>query len=238
MKKTLNKILHIVVDVLIVMILIVSVLILTITLTSQSNLGVPNILGNAPIAVLTDSMKGDAPDDFSAGDLIICKVVDDPLSASYKEGDVVTFKYDIDSNNQDDFVTHRIYKVNADGTYLTKGDNNVNYDQNENNQVVFPNISNSDIVATYSGTKISGLGSVINYLQTSMGFFLCVLLPMIIFFLYQAVRVVINVISYNKEKALEQAQATIAAASDLTEEQKKKAIEEYLASQKEENKEE
>ena len=52
---------------------------------------------------------------------------------------------------------------------------------------------------------------------------------MIIFFLYEAVRVVFNVIAYNKEKALEEAKSAV-ASSELTEEQKKRAIEEYLAS--------
>jgi hypothetical protein len=53
---------------------------------------------------------------------------------------------------------------------------------------------------------------------------------MIIFFLYEAVRVVINIIAYNKEKAVEKAQAII-DSSVLTEDQKKRAIEEYLAAQ-------
>ena len=52
---------------------------------------------------------------------------------------------------------------------------------------------------------------------------------MIIFFVYQAIRVIINVIAYNQEKAIENAQAAV-NSSELTEEQKRKAIEEYLAS--------
>ena len=64
-----------------------------------------------------------------------------------------------------------------------------------------------------------------------LGFFLVILLPMILFFVYQAIRVVMNVIAYNKEKAAEEAAAAV-ANSDLTEEQKQRAIEEYLAKQK------
>ena len=234
MKSKILRILNIIVTILIILILIISAFILVVSLTSKDeNGGVPNILGKAPIAVLSDSMKGDAPDNFSAGDLIICDVVPDDgsrLSSTYKEGDVVTFKQDINDDEFLEFVTHRIYKVNEDGTYLTKGDNNESYDQDPDNSLVFNNITNADILATYSGFKISGLGSFIAYLQTSMGFFLCVLLPMILFFLYEAVRVVINVIAYNKEKAIENAQA-IVNSSVLTEEQKKRAIEEYLAAQ-------
>jgi signal peptidase len=90
-------------------------------------------------------------------------------------------------------------------------------------------------LAVYHGQKISGLGGVINYLQTPMGFFLVILLPMIIFFLYQAVRVVINAMAYSKEKGMQKAQEMIANAG-LTEEQKQKAIAEYLAAQNGEQK--
>ena len=92
-------------------------------------------------------------------------------------------------------------------------------------------------MAVYTGTKIGGLGYVLSFLRTQLGFFLCVLLPMIIFFIYEAIRVVLNVIAYNKEKALEEAKNVI-ANSELTEEQKKKAIEEYLASLEEKQTEE
>ena len=230
MKKKLSKILNVVVDVLVVLILIVSVFILTIALTTRGNQGVPNVFGKAPIGVLTDSMKGDKPDDFNKGDLLICDVVGDRVSAKYKVGDVVTFAADIDGNGEKDFVTHRIYKIKKDGKILTKGDNNSTYDQDVKNDVVFPELSNDDILAVYNGTKIDGLGGVLNYLQTPTGFFLWILLPMIIFFLFQAVRVVMNAMAYSKEKGMLKAQEAIEKAG-LTEEQKQRAIAEYLAAQ-------
>lgn len=230
MKKTLSKILHIVVDVLVVCVLVVSVLVLTMTLTSRASGGVPNIFGKAPINVLTNSMHGDKEDSFDEGDLIICDVFDLDQEIELKEGDVITFAGDINGDEVRDFVTHRIYKVNKDGSFLTKGDNNETYDQDEHNAIVFPKINDVDVLAVYHGTKIGGLGGFIGYIQTPFGFFLVILLPMIIFFIYQAVRVVINIIGYTKEKALAQAEEKI-KSSDLTEEQKKRAIEEYLAQQ-------
>lgn len=232
MKSKFIKILNIIVDILVVCILVISILIITMVLGTKGDNGVPNVFGKAPISVLSDSMKGDKPDDFEKGDLLLCDVVDDTAGAKYKVGDVVTFKLqgvDIDNDEQEDFITHRIYKVNKDGTYQTKGDANSTYDQDPKAEG-WGNISPSNIVATYHGSKIGGLGNFIAYLQTSMGFFLVILLPMIIFFLYQAIRVVINIVAYNKEKALKKAQEAI-ANSDLTEEQKQKAIEEYLAQQ-------
>ncbi|MCR5653063.1 MAG: signal peptidase I [Ruminococcus sp.] len=230
MKKVLSKILKIVVDVLIVAILIISILILTIALTTRGNEGVPNVFGKAPIGVLTDSMKGDKPDDFNAGDMLICDVVDNPVEATFKVGDVVTFAADVDKNGERDYVTHRIYKIKKDGKILTKGDNNETYDQDSKNAVVFPELVKTDILAVYHGTKIDGLGGVLNYLQTPTGFFLWILLPMIIFFLFQAVRVVINAMAYSKEKGILKAQEAMEKAG-LTEEQKQRAIAEYLAAQ-------
>lgn len=232
MKSKFIKVLNIIVDILVVCILIVSVLILTMVLGTQGDAGVPNVFGKAPISVLSDSMKGDKPDDFEKGDLLLCDVVDKQNAPKYKVGDVVTFKLrgiDIDEDGQDDFVTHRIYKVNKDGSFLTKGDANKTYDQDPKANA-WPYVNDVDIVAVYNGSKIGGLGNLIAYLQTSLGFFLVILLPMIIFFLYQAIRVVINIVAYNKEKTLKKAQQMIQDA-DLTEEQKQKAIEEYLAQQ-------
>lgn len=230
MKKPFVKVLNIVVDVLVVCVLIVSLLVLTMVLTAQGDGEVPSVFGKAPLSVQTDSMHGDAPDDFDKGDLIICEVVDKSVKQSYKKDDVITFKQDINGDNVPDYVTHRIYKVNKDGSFLTKGDNNTTYDQDPKGSTVFPNISKTDILAKYTGNKVAGMGGIVNYLQTPLGFFLCILLPMIIFFLYQAVRVVLNLIAYNKEKVLAKAQEAIASA-DLTEEQKQQAIAEYLAAQ-------
>ncbi len=234
MKKTVVKILNIVVTVLIVLVLIASAFVLVVTFTSKSeNGGVPNFFGKAPISVLTNSMKGDGSDNFSAGDLIVCDIVpeDDRPVKTYKVGDVVTFPVDdLNDDGYDDYLTHRIIKVNKDGTYQTKGDNNDTYDQDPKGTTVLPNLKASDVVAVYHGFKIGGIGGFLNYIHTQQGFLLVVLIPMIIFFLYQAVRVVINIISYSKEKALEKAKLAIANA-DLTEEQKQRAIEEYLAAQ-------
>lgn len=232
MKKTLLKILNITVTVLIVMILIVSVFVVVLTFTSKDDGdGVPNFFGKSPINVLTDSMKGKGELNFDKGDLLICDAIktEDRVNAKYKKGDVVTFAYDVNGDNYKDYVTHRIYKVNKDGSYLTKGDNNDTYDQDSKATTIFPNVSSTDIVATYHGARIKGLGNFMDYLRSQTGFFFVILLPMIIFFLYTAVRVVLNAMAYSREKGMLKAQEAIANA-DLTEEQKAKAIAEYLAS--------
>lgn len=218
MKKVLKRIVNIVVDIFVVLILMVSILVVMLSLTTKSS-GVPNILGIAPLSVQTASME----DSINPGDLIFCDVAEE--DEEYQVGDIVTFPIEI--NGEQVLNTHRIVEVVKDENityYRTQGDNKeTNPEPDEELQTA------STIVAKYTGTKISGLGNVLSFIRTQLGFFLCILLPMIIFFIYEAVRVVMNLMAYSKEKAFEEAQSTV-NNSELTEEQKKQAIEEYLAS--------
>lgn len=221
MSKVVKKILNIIIDVIVVVILIVSVLVITLSLTSKSS-GVPNIFGYAPLSVQSDSMEPE----FSEGDLVICKV-SDGQDTSYNVGDVVSFKDEIDG--QSVINTHRISRIETAGNgstqiIRTKGDNAPEEDKLTKTQY--------DILAVYTGTKIGGLGKVLSFLRTQTGFFFCILLPMILFFVYEAIRVIMNIMAYNREKAAEAAAETV-ANSELTEEQKQRAIAEYLAQQKE-----
>lgn len=219
MKKTLKRILNVIIDVIVMLIMIVSVFIVVLSLTSKSS-GVPNILGIAPLSVQSNSMA----DTFTTGDLLLSQVTNDP-GETYEVGDIVSFPIDV--NGESVLNTHRVVEVIEDENityYRTQGDNkNTNPEPDADLQTA------STIVAKYTGTKIPGLGNVLSFIRTQLGFFLCVLLPMIIFFVYEAIRVVMNIIAYNNEKAINNAQAAV-QNSELTEEQKQKAIEEYLAS--------
>lgn len=226
MKKKLIKILNIFVDIVVVMILIVSVLVVTMSLTSKDS-GIPNVFGYAPLSVLSNSME----DTINVNDLIICKVTDNDYD-DYNVGDIITFP--IEKNGETVLNTHRIIEiVDSQGNpyksgtkyYRTQGDNKVTNPEPDDGLQM-----SSTILAKYTDVKFGGVGGFLNYLRTQEGFFWIVLLPMILFFIYEAVRVIINVIGYNKEKALLTAQEVI-NSSDLTEEQKKRAIDEYLASQ-------
>lgn len=219
MKKVLKKIFNIIIDILVVVVLAMSVLIVTLSLTTKSS-GVPTILGYAPLSVQSGSMEHT----FDPGDLIIGKVTNDP-SATYKKGDIVTFPVKIEG--VETYNTHRIVDVAKDKDityYQTQGDNRKTNPKPDSDLQ-----TSATIVAKYTGTRIAGLGNVLTFLRTQLGFFLCVLLPMIIFFMYEAIRVVMNIIAYNKEKAIAAAEAAV-NNSELSEEQKKKAINEYLAS--------
>lgn len=218
MSKALKRIINIVIDILVIFILIVSVLVATLSLTTESS-GVPNILGIAPLSVQTASME----DTINPGDLIFCSLTD--VADEFQKDDIVTFPIIV--NGEQVLNTHRIVEVVKDSNityYRTQGDNKkTNPEPDEDLQTA------STIVAKYNSFKIPGLGNVLSFIRTQLGFFLCILLPMILFFIYEAVRVIMNLLAYNKEKTLEEAKNAV-NNSELTEEQKKRAIEEYLAS--------
>lgn len=219
MKSKVGKIINTIVDIIVVLILIVSILMVVLSLTTKSQ-GVPNIFGYAPMSVESYSMEPT----INKGDLIIGKVTND-IDYEYKVGDIVTFPIEIDGIQT--FNTHRIIEVIPDDGityYKTQGDNK------DTNPVADDEMqTSSSIVAVYTGTKIPAIGNIFGFIRTQLGFFLCVLLPMILFFVYEAIRVVMNLLAYNKEKTLAQAKEAVQNA-ELTEEQKQRAIEEYLAS--------
>ena len=220
--KAVKKIINIFIDIVVVVILLFSMLILIMSLTSRSS-GVPNLFGVAPITVASDSME----DTLMVNDLIFCEVRTDYVYDDYAVGDIVTFNQEIEGETR--LNTHRIVEVVEDKGityYKTQGDNK------DTNPVPDEEMKTAtDIVAKYTGNKIGGVGAFFSFIRTQLGFFLVILLPMILFFVYEAVRVIMNIIAYNKEKAAEEAAAAV-ANSELTEEQKQRAIEEYLAKQK------
>ncbi len=214
MSKALKRIINIVIDILVIFILIVSVFVATLSLTTESS-GVPNILGIAPLSVQTASME----DTINPGDLIFCSLTD--VADEFQKDDIVTFPIIV--NGEQVLNTHRIVEVVKDSNityYRTQGDNKKTNPEPDTDLQ-----TSSTIVAKYTGTKIPGLGNVLSFIRTQLGFFLCILLPMIIFFIYEAVRVVMNLMAYSKEKAFEEAQSAV-NNSELTEEQKKQALEE------------
>lgn len=219
----LKKIINAIINILIVLLLAVSVLVAALALASKAN-GVPSVLGYVPLSVQSDSMIPE----FEEGDLIISKAVDD--STALEKGDVITFQTEI--MGEDALNTHRIVDVTrTEGMdfYTTKGDNN-------NIEDAEP-VARVAVAAKWDGIKLEGWGEAYDFLTSQFGFFLVILLPLIIFFIYEIIRFIKNLIDYNKEKALEEAMqnSEIAAASGLSEDEMKAAVAQYLAKQAQEN---
>ena len=116
---------------------------------------------------------------------------------------------------------YRIIAVerNENGALLsvtTKGDNNELADGSQ--------VSRSNIIAVYTGSKIPGLGKAMDFLSTRVGFGVCILLPLILFFIYQVVKFVMAFMSVKNT-----GKKVISAADE--ELIRQKAVEEYLKKQ-------
>lgn len=230
--KVIKKIVNVLIDIVVVLILLISATILTVTLTTSKDTGAPNVFGYTLNTIQSQSME---PEMYK-GDMIIGKVVDEN-TPEFKVGDIViytTTKEVDDGTYEYVLICHRIVKTKVEnGTtyYLTKGDNNDVTDESSVGWLTADKIVGVYENSEYKGTLLSGVGSIYDYLKSFWGFFFIIVLPMILFFIYELIRVIMNIVAYTKEKAL--VAATEAAQSaELTEAQKQKAIEEYLASQK------
>lgn len=213
--KVFKKVLNTVINILIIAVLVVSILVATLALTSKSS-GISNIFGYTVQVVVSDSMSGGNPDfeggDFAKGDVIIGKVTkNDKLDTpgTYKVGDIVTYEGFLQNNEQlgVQLICHRItdvQEVNGKLVYQTWGDNR-SLCTVPDQQIVDEYISAYSIAAVYQtddfqGIKLEGVGKVYEFINSQLGFFLCILLPMIIFFLYVLITVVINFVEYKKAK--------------------------------------
>lgn len=205
-----KKAVKITVNILAWIVLIFALLITLIVFSSEKNNGVSNILGYMPLTVESDSMNPT----FKKGDMILCKEIDDVNDL--KKDDVITFWTLIDGKRVKN--THRIVEVNnVDGSvsFITRGDNNSADDE-------VPAYS-SDIIGKWTDVKISGFGKVLDFLKTKKGFFICIIIPLAVFFLfelYKFIATIIEVKNGDKSEKLDE------------EEIKRRAIEEYLAEKK------
>ena len=210
-----KKVLSIIVNVLAWIILLFALLITILVFSSSRNGDTAQIFGYIPLSVETDSMKPT----FASGDLIIIREIDDIYTL--EKGDVITYWTIIDGKRVKN--THRIVDINEFETtrsFVMKGDAN---DVNDEDPAL-----PSDIIGKWNDTKIGGAGKAMDFLRTKKGFFICIVIPLILFFLFELSKFIVTLIEVKKPALTEQDEEEI----------KKRAIEEYLAEQKknEENK--
>ena len=222
-KMDVKKILSIAANVLVWAFVILSLVITVMVFSAQnSEDGVPALFGKSFITIETGSMK----DTYFEGDMVFMTKLTKEEKMNLRPGQIITFRTSIDINEDGkpgDLNTHRIYeKIDGTLSYVTKGDNNPAPDNQGNNPYT---VHVDDIIGicTEDG-KISGLGNVIKFLKSSLGFFLCIVLPLILFFLYELYRFIAILLAEKKK-------AAGVVAAETEEEIKRRAIEEYLAQQ-------
>lgn len=219
-KKAFKKILSVLGNILIAVVLIFAIVITVMAFTSREN-GIPTLGGYMFMAVQSDSMETT----FYEGDLIIVEKCD---PEKLQVGDVVSY-WRYTEQNQPYVNTHTIVEVvhtqiedRTIVTYETRGDN-----EKENDPT---NLAIRYVIGKWTGKTVPKLGAVMDFLKSQVGFLVCVLLPMAIFFIWQLYQFISTMMERKKEKML----AEVEEAKALSEEEKRKIAEEYLASRGEE----
>lgn len=162
------------IDIILVIAIIFAVAATYVSFVTTSGNGVPSIFGIQFLAVQTDSMYPTLKPD----DLIVNTKLNSP--SDLRPNDIITYWTIIDGNRV--LNTHRILNVYDAGGHLkfeTKGDG-----KELSDPLV---VHEKDVVGIFR-FRIPGLGKVFNYLQTSTGFLLVVVIPVFLFFLYHLVQ--------------------------------------------------
>ncbi len=216
-KQKVFKILDITANVLIWIFVAFSIIITALVFTANNNEdGVPELFGKSLITIESESMEPT----FKKGDLVFMEKLDTNAKNELEAGEIITYwapRFDADGNRVGEYInTHRIYSING-SKIKTLGDNNDNVlDEYE--------IFKSDIIGKCSeDDRVALLGGIIGFLRSSLGFFLCILLPLILFFLYELYKFIALIVSERAKRA--------PVSAEAEEEIKKRAIEEYLKAQ-------
>ena len=206
-----KKIYNAVSTAIVALIFVFMVVVVAVILVQKSSGGESKIFGYYMYDVLTDSMSGT----IEPGDVIMCKAVDDVNSLQV--GDIITFKAPNGNYNE----THRIVEIarNDDGTvnyFKTKGDNAKAVDNWQLNP--------QNVKAKYV-KKSMFVGGLRKFMSNWYGYVVVVVIPLCIVFALIISSVVRDKLALEKEKEKEEGKITL---SDISEEDKKKLLENYI----------
>lgn len=155
-----------------------AVMIFTIVAVSTFDQANRSLFGYKALIVLSDSMK---KTDFSAGDLILVKEVD---PSTLKEGDIIAY-ISQNSNSFGQTITHKIRcsATDAEGKsgFITYG---TTTGVDDETIVTYPYI-----IGKYE-IHIPKVGSFFQFLKTTPGYLLCILLPFLLLMLLESIRCV------------------------------------------------
>lgn len=182
-----KRVANTVVNVILVVAIIIAAFCTYTSYVNTSGNGVPNVFGIRILSIRTESMYPT----LLPGDMIFDTAVKD--TSELEIGDVITYWTVI--NGERVLNTHRIYEIYDGGGYLifeTKGDNNTVSDS--------LTVHESEVVGQWKGARIGGLGKVFDYLQTSTGFFIVVVIPVALFFIFHLIQFFRVLFEYNNLK--------------------------------------
>ena len=135
----------------------------------------PSVFGITPLIVTSGSMTGDNKDSFPVNSMIFVKKTKfDKLD----ENDVISFYEINEKTGKTSVISHRIYKINEDGTITTKGDANNSDDGN---------FLTSDLVIGKVMFHIKGIGSLALFMKEPIGIIVTISIPVILYLLVDLV---------------------------------------------------
>ena len=210
-----KRILNTVVNVVLVIAIALAAVCTYASYVSTSGNGVPNIFGIRIFSIQTESMYPT----LLPGDLIFDTGIKD--AGELRRDDIITYWTVI--NGERVLNTHRVYEIYDGGGYLifsTKGDNNTSADP--------LTVHESEIVGKYS-FRIPGVGKVFDYLQTSTGFLIVIVIPVFLFFLFHLVQFFRVLFEYQNVKNRIKFEQERGRTEDLIDAEQKRQSEEQAA---------
>ena len=181
-KSNVKKVLSIIGNVLVWIFVAFAVVVTVLAFAAQANVdGVPSIGGKTILTIQSPSMEPT----FKVGDIVIGTKLTPEEMRALKVGDIITYAAgDLDGDGVRDLNTHRIIEIytaeNGEPSYRTKGDGNQIADLG---MVSWQYV----ICKCTEKARIPALGSVLNFLQQPTGFLVVVVLPLVLFFVYELV---------------------------------------------------
>lgn len=177
--KILKKVFGGIVDFLMLVVIVFAIGVTLISLNSGNN-NVSKIGKYIPLNVKTNSMEPT----IMKGDFIVAEEVD---TKDLKVGDVISFL----ATEEDTVIvkTHRIISIDDstnDVSFITRGDNN----EVNDSVPVFP----SDVVGKWNNLRLSKVGTILDFVGSQMGFLFCIVLPLLILFVYQIYKFIVVII--------------------------------------------
>ena len=150
-----------------------------------------NLFGYKAFIVLSDSMS---KTDFSAGDLVLVKEVD---PSTLQEGDIIAYTSQ-NTANYGETVTHKIRKLTTDANgepgFITYG---TTTDTDDETVVTY-----SYVLGKYS-SHIPKVGNFFQFLKTTPGYIVCILVPFLLLILLEGIRCIRLFRKYKAEQQAE-----------------------------------
>ena len=168
--------------------LAVGMMIFTIVSVTTFDRSDRSLFGYKAFIVMSDSMS---KTDFSAGDLVLVKEVD---PSTLKEGDIIAYTSQ-NTENYGEVVTHKIRSITTDENgepgFVTYG---TTTDTDDETVVTY------DYVIGKYEKHIPKVGTFFQYLKTTPGYIVCILIPFLLLILMEGFRCIRLFQKYKKEQ--------------------------------------